>query len=210
MQPVPTWHIVPHFPVSSSVVTFLVCPKEPTYVSTCNSLQIKACFKLTVIHLNDSNILCYSRRVPVTDHDTGHFYGGANKSEEGFCFLLGCYEAFIGPWWRDWEVVRELLNSVALIPHNSEDITPRHLLKSRIGQKEIAASVLAIEITFVLSDANRFLRNVCRHYETTRFRASECHTLHKHRIDSFEFHHATNSDMFFCGSYLLFFLSFCP
>jgi regulator of sirC expression with transglutaminase-like and TPR domain len=40
-----------------------------------------------------------------------------------------------------------LLNSVALIPHNSEDITPRGLLKSRIDREEIAASVLTVENT---------------------------------------------------------------
>jgi hypothetical protein len=40
-----------------------------------------------------------------------------------------------------------LLNSVALIPHNSEDITPRRLLKSRTDREEIAASVLTGENT---------------------------------------------------------------
>jgi hypothetical protein len=40
-----------------------------------------------------------------------------------------------------------LLNSVALIRQNSEDITPRRLLKSRRDREEIAASVLVVENT---------------------------------------------------------------
>ena len=65
-----------------------------------------------------------------------------------------------------------------------------------------------------LIEGNRFLRNFCSHCETTRLRALECHTLPKHQIDSFEFHQSTTSDLFFCGSYLLFlsfpFFIFCP
>ena len=81
----------------------------------------------------------------------GIFYGGTNRSEERFCFVLGSYEAFIGPWRRDLEVVRNvgnyILNSVALIPHNHEDITLRRLLKSRTVREETAASVLTVENT---------------------------------------------------------------
>lgn len=86
-KPVPCLHIIPYFPASSSVVTFLVsCPNEHTY--RCNSLQIKACFNLIVIHFKDSNILCFcvihiafrsrSLYIKFVIMTRGNFVGGTN------------------------------------------------------------------------------------------------------------------------------------